>query len=188
MQRRTAIRYLAAAAAGTLLLPACREVPVIEQWNLTEGLQLNSRHQAYLEAILQTMLPLPAGVGDEIEEQEGRTRVQFAQTMLNDLHHAEEVERYARGFEAYKQLLVGEELDLKTVAADAAEALIESTLESEVPAAATPEQLELREALFYFIEKSVGLARAHLAGSGYYLQTYQEYQLIPPPYNGAVKV
>ena len=188
MNRRTAIRYLAAASAATFLLPACREVPVMEQWSLDKGLQLNGRHQDHLSAILQNVLPLPEEVRAEIEEQEGRTLVAFLQTMLNDLHPAEEVEQYAQGFEAYKNLMTEKELQLSAENGEAAVAIIEETLESEVPETATPEQLEAREALFSFIEKTVGLARAHLAGSGYYLQTYKEYQLIPPPYNGAVEI
>ena len=197
MNRRTAIRYLAAASAGAVLFPACREVPVLEQYSLADGLRLNATHQDYLETILQSLLPLPESVRTEIEEQEGRSRVSFVQTMLNDLHPAEEVARYTEGFAAFERFLTANELALRAEDAAATVALVEATLE-EAPAPAvadpamTPEQAatqaEAREYMLYFIQKSVELARRHLAGSGYYLQNYLDYQLIPPPFQGAVDV
>ena len=188
MNRRTAIRYLAAASAGTFLLTSCRDVPVVEQYGRDTGLRLDGDHRAYLHTILDHVLPLPAEIRAEIAEQEGRDRVDFLLTLLNDLHLPEEVEQYAAGFDAYKALMDRSGVRLRAESAPEALALITTTLESEVPAQQPPEQLARRDNLFYFIEKTVDLARRHLTGSGYYLQEYLDYQLIPPPYNGAVDV
>ena len=160
----------------------------MEQLKTAGRLQLDGDHRTYLTTILNQVLPLPAEVEATIAEQEDRSRTDFVLTMLNDLHSAEEVETYAAGFDAYKTFTEAKALNIEPENAEATVALLTETLASETPADLVPEQLLERERLFFFIEKTVDLARRHLAGSGYYLQEYLDYQLIPPPYNGAVDV
>lgn len=169
MKRRTAIRNILLASAGTLFLPACTEANVIDF--LGEGrLTLNNRHKDYLQKISETFLPLA-----DLAKKVG-SPVDYMLVMLNDCHSPEEVTSFAQGFDQYKLLMEQSQTKIKDADPTKALAAVATTLEAETP----------QEDLVFFINTTKKLSIRHLMSSEYYMTEYREYQLVPGRFDGCI--
>ncbi len=171
MNRRTAIRNIVIASAGTLLIPSCSEIKTTSL--LSEGkLLLDAEHKAYLAKISESFLPIQ-GVSDKIGKPED-----FILTMLNDCFTPKDIKQFAKGFEQYKSLMKESKLKMESSDLEKAIPIVESILKSE----------PLKEELNFFINTTKNLSIHHLTSSEYYMTEYLDYKLVPGRYEGCVDI
>jgi len=173
MDRRSAIRNLTVAAAGTLLWAGCREqyVNVLSLYN-SGSLNLDQKHKTYLNQISDTFLPL-RDLADGIERP-----ADFIIRMINKMQAPEQVLKFAQGFEAYKELMKGAQLDINTSDPRVALAIVKELIAENPPL----------DNLLGFVHTVRGYSIWNLKSSEHYMTQYQEYAMVPPPFNGNAPV
>jgi len=173
MDRRSAIRNLSIAAAGTLLWAGCKEQYVNVLTLYQNGqLNLDDRHKIYLNAISDAFLPLR-----ELAENMDRP-ADFIMRMINDMQPPDQVLKFARGFEAYKGFMRGGQQNLESGNPKVAVALVQELVASEAP----------MDDLLHFVHTVRGYSIWNLKSSEHYMTEFQEYKMVPPAFNGNVSV
>jgi hypothetical protein len=171
MDRRTAIRNIVIASAGTLLIPSCSKIKTINF--LSEGkLLLDSEHKVYLAKISESFLPIQ-GISEKIGKPED-----FILTMLNDCSAPKDIQQFAKGFEQYKALMKESKLKMESSDLEKALPIVENILKSE----------PLKEELIFFINTTKNISIHHLTSSEYYMTEYLGYKLVPGAYEGCVDI
>lgn len=173
MDRRSAIRNLTIAAAGTLLWTGCQEQYVNALSLYHNGrMNLDAQHKSYLNQISDAFLPLR-------DLAEGMDRpADFITRMINDTQPQERVLQFARGFEAYKEFMKGAQLNISTSDPKVALALVKELVAENPPL----------DDLLGFVHTVRGYSIWNLKSSEYYMTEYQEYAMVPPPFNGNASV
>lgn len=171
INRREAIRNIALASVATMFVSSCADRNVVEF--LIDGkLQLDRRHKKYLSIISETILPtkdVSEKIGDPVD---------FILTMLNDCTLPEDLQKYVLGFEQYKQLMVEQEMKIKSADPDQVIDQITTVLEAELP----------QEELIHFINTTKDLSIWNLKSSEYYKVEFDEYRMIPASYQACITI
>lgn len=171
MNRRHAIQTLLAASVSSIWLTGCAESNVIDF--LVDGkLRLNERHQDYLAAISESILPINQ-VTDKIE-----SPANFILKMINDCRSVADVQKFAIGFDQYKTIISEAKSSIENEESSVVIERIKSQMLKAQP----------QEELIYFLQEVKGLSIQNLKTSSYYLTRKTDYQLIPQAYNACVDV
>ena len=139
MHRREAIKSLALASIAAMVMTRCDlgEEEVTDF--LSNGkLNLDKKHKDYLAKISETFLPLKGKV-NEITPPED-----FIMTMVNDCSSEEDIDRFARGFNDYKNLMNQSKLEIDSGKPEEVINVVKSVLDKK-------EADESQEDLVYFI-------------------------------------
>lgn len=173
MDRRSAIRNLTVAAAGTLLWTGCREqyVNALSLYN-NGSLHLDAQHKTYLNQISETFLPL-RDLADDMERP-----AEFITRMINNMQAPEQVLKFTQGFEAYKEFMKGAQLNINTSDPRVALAIVKELVTENPPL----------DDLLGFVHTVRGYSIWNLKSSEHYMTEYQEYAMVPPPFNGNAAV
>ncbi|WP_416441207.1 hypothetical protein ACH3O9_13245 [Leeuwenhoekiella sp. A16] len=170
MHRREAIKSLALASIAAMVMTRCDlgEEEVTDF--LSKGkLNLDDKHKDYLAQISETFLPLQSKV-DKITPPED-----FIMTMVNDCSSEEDIAKFARGFNDYKNLMNESKLEIETEKPEAVINVVQGVLDKQEPE-------ESQENLIYFINTVRGQSLRNLTTSAFYMQGYMDYELIPSEY------
>lgn len=172
MNRRIAIRNILIASAGTLMLPSCSKLKV--PGFLTDGkLSLDTIHIDYLQNISESFLPI-RGISDKIGQAQ-----HFILTILNDNFAPENIQKFAAGFEQYKDLMAKSKLKLNSSNLEKVIPIVENILKDE----------PLNEDLVFFINTTKDLSVRNLMTSEYYMTEYLDYTLVPgPSFDGCIDI
>lgn len=173
MNRRSAIRNLALATVGTLLWTGCEEQYVNVLSLYKDGkMHLDEKHLTYLNKISDTFLPLRELAAD-IERP-----ADFITRMINELQSPEDIFSFAEGFEAYKSFMSAAQLKI-----DSSNPKVVLGLVKEIIAETPP-----LDNLLGFVNAVRGYSVWNLKTSDHYMTEYQEYAMVPPPFNGNAPV
>jgi len=173
MKRRAAIRNLALATAGTLLWTGCEEQYVNVLTLYKDGkLHLDEKHLSYLDRISDTFLPLKE-LSAEIERP-----AHFISRMINELRSPQDIFAFAKGFEAYKSFMNGAQLKINSSNPKVVMALVQELIDDNPPL----------DVLLGFVHTVRGYSIWNLKSSEHYMTEYQEYAMVPPPFNGNVLI
>ena len=173
MDRRSAIKNLTIAAAGTMLWAGCKEQYVNALSLYQNGkLNLDAQHMSYLNRISDAFLPLK-DLADTMDQP-----ADFMMMMINDMQPPEQVLKFARGFEAYKGFMKSGQLNISTSNPKVVVELVKELVTSNAP----------MDDLLHFVNTVRGYSIWNLKSSEHYMTEYQEYAMVPPPFNGNAAV
>ncbi|HEA29674.1 MAG TPA: hypothetical protein ENH91_06725 [Leeuwenhoekiella sp.] len=167
MHRREAVKRIALASIAAMVMTRCDfgEEEVTEF--LSEGkLQLNQKHKKYLAQISETFLPIK-GKSDRIDP-----AADFIMTMVNDCKSPADIQKFAVGFNDYKNLMNQSSLEIDTDEPEEVLTVVEGVLDKK----------ESKEELTYFILTVRELSLKNLTSSAFFMEDYLDYQLIPSEY------
>ncbi len=171
IDRRSAIRNILMAAAGTLFLPDLSSAKAYDFF-INGKLALNKDYENYLAQISETFLPIK-NASEKIRAPEI-----FIQKMLNYAFQAGEIEQFANGFDRYVQWMADSQLEVKSTEAAKVIPLLKKTLLSE----------NLHEDLVFFINTTRSLSIRSFTSSEYYVTEHLQYKLIPGKYDGCKEI
>tara|TARA_R110002020_G_scaffold296477_3_gene512076 strand:- start:615 stop:1160 length:546 start_codon:yes stop_codon:yes gene_type:complete len=167
MHRREAIKSIALASIAAMVMTRCDfgEEEVTEFLS-EDKLQLDDKHKKYLAQISETFLPVK-GKSDRID-----APADFIMTMVNDCSSPEDINKFAVGFNDYKNLMKQSSLEIDTDEPEEVITVVEGVLDKK----------ESKEELTYFIKTVRELSLKNLTSSAYFMEDYLDYQLIPSEY------
>ena len=167
MHRREAIKSIALASLAAMVMTRCDfgEEEVTEFLS-DDKLQLDNKHKTYLAQISETFLPIK-GKSDRIE-----APADFIMTMVNDCTSPADINKFAVGFNDYKNLMKQSSLKIETDEPEEVLTVVEGVLDKK----------ESKEELTYFIKTVRELSLKNLTSSAFFMEDYLDYQLIPSEY------
>lgn len=160
MKRRKAIQTLAVMAGGTILLPACRNIPTFSNIPLT-------RHQyGTIETLINIILPKPET--PEITTPE--TTVNFVLTMVNDCYSPENIDRFNQGLQAFQEFTN--------------DANFQPDLFYDTFFAGVNDCENCPEQMVYFLNTTKNLSVRHFTSSEYFLTQKMNWEFVPGRFVG----
>lgn len=167
MDRRKAISIIAAAAAGTLILPSCNSE--IQGTRAFSRLSINQDQIKILENLSNKVLPIPSAfILENVSPNE------FLLTMLEDCATPEQLSKFENGlseFQSYikeKNINRIQDMDIKEL-----ESLTSGTEENN---------------LQFFINTVKQLNVQYYTSTKDYLNNYSDWEFVPGRFNGCVSV
>lgn len=171
IDRRSAIRNILMAAAGTVCYPSLSAARVADFF-IKGKLTLGEDHEKHLAEISETFLPVKG-----VSEKTRKPQI-FIQKMLNHTLPAKEIEQFAKGFDEYIRLMADSRLAVQSTEAAKVIPLLKTTLSNE----------NVSKELAFFINTTRSLSIRCFTTSEYYVSEHLQYRLIPGPYQGCTKI
>jgi hypothetical protein len=171
VDRRSAIRNILLAYAGTVFLPGL-SLAKASSFFINGKISLNKDYEQYLSQICETFLPI-----ENISKKTRNPEI-FIQKIVNHTLRAEEIEQFVNGFDRYVQLMEESHLQVKSTEAAKVIPFLKTTLSS----------ADLHQDLAFFINTTRSLSIRSFTSSEYYMTEYLKYKLIPNKYDGCKEV